>query len=161
MTISKGLSTYLKDHFAGAAGGSELAGRVSAEYSDGPVGAFLAELARDIEADKDALQELMGRLDVAPDPLKAAAGWVAEKASRFKLSETLTGDADLKRLMEFEVLSLGIGGKLALWRSLSAIADTEPGLAGVDLAGLAERAEHQRASLEEHRLAAARAALTN
>jgi hypothetical protein len=40
------------------------------------------------------------------------------------------------------------------------VADAYPALAKVDLAGLQKRAQLQREDLEEHRLAAARAALT-
>lgn len=161
MTVSKGMSTYLRDHLAGATAGGELARKISEEYRDGRLGTYLLELARDIEQDTDSLQTLMAALDVAPDPLKQAAGWVAEKASRLKLSAVLTGDRDLKRLLELEVLCLGIEGKLSLWRSLIAVVDTETRLASTDLAVLAKRAEQQRAGLEQHRLEAAQAALTN
>ncbi|MBA3744262.1 hypothetical protein [Sporichthya sp.] len=159
MTSTKALGTYLQDHLAGATAGSELARKLGSEYTTGPLGGFLSELSRDIDQDKDTLTEVMGSLDISPDVIKQATGWVAEKMTRLKLSDRMTGDPDLTRLMEFEVMSIGIEGKLALWRALIAVADELPGLAGVDLPGLAKRAEHQIAGLEEHRLEAARAAL--
>lgn len=155
MASTDALGTYLRDHLGGANLGVGLAERLAATYTDVPLGPFVTELARDISHDKDALEDLMGRLGVKVDPLKEAAGWVAEKVSRLKLSDAMTGDPDLKRLLELEVLAMGIDGKIALWHSLLVVADTRPELATADLAGLAKRAEEQRAGLEEHRLRAA------
>lgn len=56
-------------------------------------------------------------------------------------------------------MSLGIEGKLALWRALAAAAATAPELVGVDYALLEQRAIEQRASVETVRLDAARVAL--
>jgi hypothetical protein len=153
------LNTYLQDHLGGANMGVALAEKLAETYTEPPLGPFATELARDIAQDKVALEDLMAKLGVKPDMLKEAAGWVAEKASRLKLTDALTGDPDLKRLLELEVLAMGIDGKIALWHSLLAVADRHPELAGFDLAGLAKRADGQRAELEEHRLRAAAAAL--
>jgi hypothetical protein len=158
MSAKSGLDVYLKDHFAGAAGGSELAAKLSADHGEGPLGTFLAELSREIDHDKDTLENLMASLGVQPDPVKQAGAWVAEKASRLKLSDTLTANPDLKRLLQFELLSLGIEGKGELWRALITV--EEAGLqVDADLEELIRRADQQRARLEEHRLEAARAAL--
>ncbi len=160
MASAKGLETYLNDHLAGSATGSELASKISSEYADTRFGPFLAELARDIEQDKVTLEGLMERLGIQRSPIKHAAGWIVEKVSRLKLSETMTGDQDLKRLLEFETLSLGIEGKLSMWRALIEVSDSYPELAAIDLAGLAKRAESQRSTLEDHRLQVANGALT-
>ncbi|MGH3811678.1 MAG: hypothetical protein ACRDUV_04370 [Pseudonocardiaceae bacterium] len=160
MASVKGLETYLNDHLAGSATGSELANKVSSEYADTRFGPFLAELAREIEQDKMTLEGLMERLGIPRSPTKQAAGWITEKVTRLKLSETMTGDQDLKRLLEFETLSLGIEGKLLMWRTLIEVSDSHPELAATDLARLAKRAETQRASLEDHRLQVANGALT-
>jgi hypothetical protein len=160
MAADEGLATYLRDHLGGAAMGVELANKIAAEYADTPAGPFLAGLAGDIEADRASLEELMDRLQIAPGPLRQAAGWIAEKLSRVRLSETMAGTPELKRLMEFEVMALGIEGKLAMWRALSTISTSRPELAAFDLARLVERAETQRGALEGHRITAAAAALT-
>ncbi|MGH3984858.1 MAG: hypothetical protein ACRDST_19775 [Pseudonocardiaceae bacterium] len=160
MASAQGLETYLNDHLAGAAGGSELASKISSEYAGTRFGPFLAELARDIEQDKTTLEELMDRLGMQQSAIKQGASWIAEKISRLKLSETMTGDQDLKRFMEFETLSLGIEGKLLLWRALIEIRDSHAELAATDLDRLAKRAESQRSNLEDHRLQVANAALT-
>ncbi|MGH3479068.1 MAG: hypothetical protein ACRDRY_20760 [Pseudonocardiaceae bacterium] len=160
MASSKGLETYLNDHLAGAATGTELADKISSEYAKTTFGPFLAELARDIEQDKATLEGLMERLGIPRSPSKQAAGWITEKITRLKLSETMTGDQDLKRLLEFETLSLGIEGKLSMWRTLIEVSGSHAELAAIDLARLAKRAETQRSSLEDHRFQAAKGALT-
>lgn len=158
MSVSSGLDVYLKDHLAGATGGSELAAKLSADNAAGPLGAFLADLSRQVEHDRETLEGLMERLGVKPDPLKQAGAWVAEKASRIKLTDTFHGNTDLKCLLQLEMLSLGIVGKSELWRAL--ITAREAGLEiDLDLEALARRADDQRSSLEEYRLDAARAAL--
>jgi hypothetical protein len=161
MASAKGLATYLNDHLAGSAAGSELASKISSEYADTPSGPFLAELAREIEQDKVTLEGLMERLGIQQSPLKQAAGWIVERISRLKLSETMTGDSNLKCLLEFETLSLGIEGKLSMWRALLAVSDSYAELAAIDLASLAKRAENQRSTLEDHRLRIAHTALAN
>lgn len=160
MASAKGLETYLNDHLAGAAAGSELASKISSECAGTRFGPFLAELAREIEQDKVTLEGLMERLGIQQSPVKQAAGWIVEKVTRLKLSETMTGDQDLKRLLEFETLSLGIEGKLSMWRALIEVSDSYAELAAIDLARLAKRAESQRSDLEVHRLQVANAALT-
>ncbi|MDQ4031807.1 MAG: hypothetical protein M3332_05880 [Actinomycetota bacterium] len=160
MASAQGLEIYLIDHLAGAAAGTELASKISSQYAGTRFGPFLAELASDIEQDKATLEELMERLGIQRSVIKQGASWVAEKVSRLKLSETMTGDQDLKRFLEFETLSLGVEGKLSLWRALIEIRDSYPELAPTDLAGLVKRAENQRSILEDHRLQVANAALT-
>src|SRR5262249_54023608 len=161
MTSPTGLTTYLNDHLAGAVAGSELANQIGSEYADTSFGPFLTELANEIEQDKATLEGLMQRLGITPSPIKQLAGWVGEKLSRLKLSETMTTDQDLKRLLEFETLSLGIEGKLAMWRALIEVSQSHPELAATDLKTLAKRAESQRATLEDHRIQIVRQALTD
>jgi hypothetical protein len=159
MASTELLRTYLNDHLAGAAAGSELAKKISAEHQGTSTGEFLAELAQDIEQDRVTLAELADRLGVEKDPVKEAAGWFMEKFSRVKLSDRFTGSAELKLLLEFETLSLGIEGKLALWRSLQQVSDRHPELDDTELDSLVKRAQDQRSRLEEHRLETAKRAL--
>lgn len=160
MASNKLLATYLNDHLAGASAGSELAQKISSENSGSPLGTFLSELARDIEQDRRTLEGLMDRLGIGKDPVKELSGWILEKFSRLKLSDQMTGSGDLKRLLEFEALSLGIEGKLSMWRALKTVSGNNAEIAETDLDGLAKRAEDQRSTLEEHRVGVARAALS-
>jgi hypothetical protein len=155
------LAIYLNDHLAGSTTGIELARRIRSENEGTPLGTFMAHLVGEIEADRRALEELMDRLDVAQDKVKIAGAWAGEKIGRLKLNGQLLGYSPLSRLVELEGLSLGVTGKLGLWRALLAHADRDTRLDRVELEHLAERAEEQREGLEAHRLAAAREAFAD
>jgi hypothetical protein len=87
------------------------------------------------------------------------AAWTAEKAGRLKLNGRLTSYSPLSRVVELEALSIGVEGKLAMWRALKRIADEDPRLDAEQLDALVKRAQSQRRRLERHRLNAAREAL--
>lgn len=158
MAQNEALDAYLNDHLAGAAAGVELAERI-AEHNPGPLATHLEELGLAIAADRDTLEQLMERLGVIPSRPKQVAGKVLETLSRFRLNERITGSPDVTRLMEIETLSLGIEGKLALWRSLEQVTASRPELADFDLGALIARAVDQRSGLEPFRLEAAATAL--
>ena len=152
------LAVYLNDHLAGATLGLELLRRTARENEDSALGSFLANvLLPEIEEDRRTLQRLMGQFGIAPSRPKMAAAWLAEKLARLKLNGELRRYSPLSRLVELEGLAVGIEGKRALWLALGAA--RLGGLSGFDFQALAERAEFQRSRLEEHRLAAATAAL--
>jgi hypothetical protein len=154
------LGVYLNDHLAGAAAGVELAEKLAARGEGTPFGTALAAVAREIKADKDVLEGLVERLGVGKSPVKQAAGWAFEKVTRLRFNRQLTGSEDLTRLLEVEALSLGIEGKLALWRALREAAGPDAGLGEADLDRLIARARQQREALEPHRLAAAAGAFS-
>jgi hypothetical protein len=156
---SKYLATYLNDHLLGATAGCELVRRAARENEGSELGSFLSQLAREIEADRDALKAIMGELDVKVDHLKVAVGWTAEKFGRLKPNAQLRGYSPLSPLVELEGLSIGVQGKLAMWRALAEIAD-ELGVDRARLQELAVRAESQQADVERHRVDVARGALT-
>jgi hypothetical protein len=146
------LAIYLNDHLAGATAGRELARRAAAG-NKGPIyGTFLADLAVEIEADRQSLISLMGALDIGIDRKKVIGGWAAEKLGRLKLNGRLLGYSPLSRLIELEGLTLGVRGKLALWLALKELEGEHPAIAGAGLAELIARAEGQLRELEEHRL---------
>jgi hypothetical protein len=154
------LGVYLNDHLAGSAAGLELAEKLRDNNQGTELGKVMAAMHRDIAQDREALEELMARLEVERHPVKEAAGWALEKLSRLRLNPALTGGADLTRLLETEALSLGIEGKLAMWLTLKAAGDGgDDRLAGNDFDRLIERARGQRRALEPHRIAAALASL--
>lgn len=159
MAANELLGTYLNDHLAGATAGSQLAQKMAAENTGTELGAYLAELSRDIEEDRTTLEDLMERLGIEKNPAKEAAGWLIEKVSRLKLSDRFSGSSDLKLLLELESLGIGIQGKMMMWQALQEASDGIPELATLDLAGLAKRADDQRATVEGHRRETARRAL--
>jgi hypothetical protein len=149
---SEPLRTYLHDHLAGATAGSGLARKIAEENRETQLGEVMTGLATEIEADRRMLMDLVTRLGYGRNQLKEAAGWVAEKVTRLKFSKSMAGTRELKLLLELETLSLGIEGKLAMWRLLQNRA--EPRLAEFDLDELIKRAEDQRATVERYRVEA-------
>jgi len=154
---TSGIETYLQDHLAGSVAAVELVERAIAENEGNQLAVVLGGVLADIREDQDVLRGLLAGLDAGESPLKKAGAWLAEKAGRLKLGDT--GEPAIQRLEMLEALSLGILGKLALWRALQRVADRHPALAGVDLARLELRAREQHERIEAHRLEAAVKAL--
>lgn len=115
------LKTYLRDHFAAAVGGVNLAERVESNNADTDFEEPLRRLRIDIERDCDTLSRVMVALDVERGKLKAAATWVGEKVARLKLNNRLVGYSPLSRVEELESLRGAVQMKRALWDTLSQI----------------------------------------
>ncbi len=147
------LSIYLNDHLAGAMVGVELVRRLRSSNQGGELGRLLDELHGEIEAERETLRRLMRQLDIEESKVKPAGAWLMEKVGRLKLNGQLRGYSPLSRLVELEGLSIGIAGKMEMWRALAHTFD-EP-VPGFDFTALAELAASQRDRLESHRLAAA------
>lgn len=154
---SGGLETYLHDHLAGSVAAVEMVERAIAENEGNPLAVVLAQVLADIREDQDVLRRLLAGLGAGESPLKKAGAWLMEKAGRLKLGDT--GEAAIQRFEMLEALSLGILGKLALWRALQRVADRHTALREVDLAALEQRALEQHQRIERYRLEAAREAL--
>ncbi|MEA2229044.1 MAG: hypothetical protein QOH46_3600 [Solirubrobacteraceae bacterium] len=149
------LAIYLNDHLAGSTAGVELARRARGNNRGTPYHEPLDRLATEIAEDRAALLDVMRRLGVGRDPVKEWAGWLAEKGGRLKRNGRLMGYSPLSRVVELEVLALGVEGKGALWRALERTVGGDPLLAGVDLEELLARADRQREDLERLRVSAA------
>jgi hypothetical protein len=117
----------------------------------------VAKICAEIEADRKILERMMERLGVHRRRVKAAAAWAAEKLGRLKLNGQLTGYSPLSRLVELEMLCIGIAGKEQLWRALGH--SRGESLGEFDFEQLAERAARQRDRIEELHLEAADRAL--
>ena len=154
------LEVYLNDHLAGATFGAELARQLEARVRHPDFQSEMSRLAEDIEADLDTLRDLMQRLGASANPGKQVAAWVAEKASRLKLSGVTSADDELGTFLGLEALSLGVEGKAALWTALRELRGRYPELRSVDLDGLLDRAQRQRALLESERIAIVTRSLT-
>lgn len=146
------LAIYLRDHHAGATAGLEVARRSARSNRGSELGAFLERLAREIEEDRAELERIMRARGVRPSRPKDAGAWLAAKAGRLKLNGRLRSYSPLSRVLELEGLTIGVTGKLALWRAL------EPVTGDPALPALQERAEAQRAELVRHHGDAVRAA---
>jgi hypothetical protein len=150
------LAIYLSDHLAGATGGVELARRARSSNQGTKLGEALEQVCAEIEADRTTLERVMERLGVKRNRPKVVGAWAAEKLGRLKLNGRLTGYSPLSRLVELEMLHIGITGKIQLWQALDETRSA--GLAQFDFPDLVKRAESQRARVERLRLDAAREA---
>lgn len=145
------LRTYLDDHLAGAQAALGVLGRLEPDPADG---LDLVALRREIEVDREEAVRLVEHLGERRSGIKRAAGWVASQLSRPKLPD----DGALGRFEALELLSLGILGKRALWRTLATLREEEPGLQLLDLELLERRAVEQHEQVERARLACAQRA---
>jgi hypothetical protein len=154
----KYLRIYLQDHLAGSTAGLELARRTSKANRGSEYGPPLAKIADEIESDRRQLQAIMDALGFGGDRLKNVAAWTLEKAGRLKLNGEFTHYSPLSRVVELEGLLTGITGKWGLWVALLEVAPGEPRLDAELLTRLRDRAEEQRATVQELREKASREA---
>jgi hypothetical protein len=76
-----------------------MARRSAANNRGSDLGGFLADLAREIEEDRDSLLALMDGLGVGTDRIKVLGGWAAEKLGRLKSNGRLFSYSPLSRLV--------------------------------------------------------------
>jgi hypothetical protein len=153
------LATYLNDHLAGAVAALELLEHLEMAHSGTPVARDLSALHAEIEADRGVLESLMMRLHVTESRPRKATAWLAERLVRLKLQLDDSGRGAFRLFESLEAVSLGIEGKLTLWRTLASLAPAVPDVSSLDYDTLMARAINQRGRAEELRLAAATAAL--
>jgi hypothetical protein len=156
------MAIYLNDHLGASVAGIELAKRCRSNNRTGALADYLDTFIGEIEEDHLILQELIDRIGARKDPLKLAAGLVAERLGRLKPNGTLLGYSDLSRFEELEGLAVGAEAQGAMWRALAAVAaggDGDGRLEGFDLDRLARRAARQHEELEAFRVEAGKEAL--
>jgi len=154
----KYLRIYMQDHLAGSTTGLELARRTAGANEGTDYGPPLAKIVDQIASDRRQLENIIRDLGFGADKLKNMAAWGLEKVGRLKLNGELTSYSPLSRVVELEGLLTGITGKWGLWVALLEVAPSEPRLDATLLARLRDRAEEQRATVEELREKAAREA---
>ncbi len=155
--MSDPLQTYLADHLAGAVHAIELVKNLQDKYRNETLGQFAGNLLSAIEADKKVLEDLAKQIGGGPSTVKDAISWAGERFSRLKLRHD--DEESLGTFQALEHLSLGIQGKLALWRGLALVAAGENRLQGPDYHALEARAEQQYQEVEQKRLELAPKAL--
>lgn len=142
--MAKPFVTYLRDHLAGAEFAINLMKDLSRQDSDPAVGSLMGVLLPEVEADGEALEALVAGLGSEPSTLKETLAGIAQKAGRTKLSP----EHPLGLFESIEVLSLGVLGKLALWRTIETLQQAGVALPPIDVQKLAARAETQHSHLE-------------
>jgi hypothetical protein len=147
------IGTYLNDHLAGSTVGVERA-RMARDANEGTEFAEpLARVCGQIEDDREALVAIIDELGVGRSRIKPVLGWIGERLGRLKPNGQLRGYSPLGRVIDLELLILGISGKLRLWTLLGEVLDGE---SSADLPALIRRAEGQRSTIEDLQLRAAR-----
>ncbi len=120
----------------------------------------MSSLAPQIEQDRQTLIDLMERLGTSKNPVKQATTWLAEKASRAKFSGLTSGEPELGTFMALETLTLGVAGKVSLWKALKEVEGRYEVLRATNLDELLQSARTQHDALERERIAASARALT-
>ena len=146
------LGIYLNDHLAGATAGSELASRMARSHRGREEAVPLSRLAVEIAQDRSALLAIMASLGITARGYKVGAAWIGEKIGQLKFNGRLLGRSPLSDLEELELLWLGVEGKVAGWRTLRTLADTDPRLDAGRLDELIARGRSQAGQLEELRI---------
>lgn len=128
-----------------------MARRIATNVGSNGVGSPLAEIATKVEEDFLSLERLMRELEIEPSRTKDVLSQLGERLSRLKPNGRIGGRSRLSDVLELEMLVVGITGKQALWESLRFV----PSVSHTELDELIERAEQQKATVEECRQEAA------
>lgn len=151
MQANERLAIYLNDHLAG----SVIALEMLEDLADDPE---LADLRREIMADREVLERLISHTGAEISQPRQAAAWLTEKLGDVKLYLDDPDQSGLRRLEMLETIAMGIFGKESLWAGLQEAAPGNPLLQSEDYPTLRRRAQEQRERIETLRLEAARAA---
>ena len=117
--MSDPLRSYLHDHLAGSHFATKLLNALQEQYKDDALGKFAGTMLAEVAQDQKILEEIIQHVGTAHLDLTESVGWLAERASQFKLHRDDSG-VGLGTFEALEVLTLGIRGKLALWQALPA-----------------------------------------
>jgi hypothetical protein len=150
---------YLNDHLAGATAGVELV-KQAAERHDGELGEFFTQLADEITGDYNTLTSLMDQLDAHASGAKEVLAKAGSVASEAKFSGESMDDPSFGTFLTLETLSIGVEGKLCMWKALKVVEGDVPELAAANVDTLIERAQSQRDKIEGKRLEVAGSALS-
>jgi hypothetical protein len=149
--MSDALATYLHDHLAASHFAIKLLGSLEEQYKGDKLGEFARWLAAQLKQDQEALRQVIQKVGETQLDLTEATGWLAEKASQFKLERDDPGGG-LGTFEAIETLTLGIRGKLAVWHALPLIREIDRRVPPIDFGRLAVRADEQYAAVEQQRL---------
>jgi hypothetical protein len=153
------IHVYLNDHLAGATAGVDLV-KQAAERHDGELGEFFAQLADEISADHNTLTSLMDQMDAHHSGAKEVLAKAGSEISEAKFSGESMNDPEFGTFLTLETLSIGVEGKLCMWKALKVVEDGHPELKSAGIDALIDRAQAQRDKLESKRLEVAGSALS-
>lgn len=139
------LKDYLQHHWVGSTAGVHAFRRVGRNHEDPDAAAEIRDLAGEVEADRQALREIMRSVGVQPSLVGTTGARLGELLGRLKPNGHLFTRAPLTDVIELETLRLAVTGKKAGFEVLRAAADEDARLDPYTLDRLLERAdEHVR-----------------
>ena len=154
MNEENALPVYLQDHLAGALHAVDLLERLRDGHGPDRIGIFAGELLVEVRSDLGTLKQISEEIGEGSSGIKDIASRIAERVGRLKLDDG--GKITFETFESLEFLTLGVHGKLALWRGLAVASTTDVRLQGVDYGLLERRAASQEEKIEAERLALAR-----
>jgi hypothetical protein len=117
------LATYLNNHLLGSTAGRDLFRRVARQHTGSEVGQEIRELAREVDADRESLLDIMRRLGVPARASSSLLGSLGEKVGRLKPNGRIIQRSPVSDVIELEGLRAAVAGKAAGWETLLSIAD--------------------------------------
>jgi hypothetical protein len=147
-----GLTTYLNDHLAGSVAAIDLLDHLLERAPSPEAKRLFADLRAEVSQDQEALQVIIRRAGADESGWRKAGAWISEKLGRLKLRIDDPANDTLHELEAVEALTLGLLGKLALWRALATAGADLEWLHGIDLDRLQQRGLDQHARAEARRL---------
>ena len=115
------LRVYVNDHLAVAEGISGLGRRVASAKRWRDQRADFERLARVLEDNRRALEEVLTSRGLKPDPLKSLLARGGELAGRLKGNGRLVRASPLNRMVEIDGLRLGVLACMTPWETLIAL----------------------------------------
>lgn len=137
------LTSYLNDHLAGATAGRDLFRRAARSHQGDDLGGQLADLAREVDEDRDALIDTMTTLGIRRNPAAVLLGATAERVGRLKPNGFVIRRSPLSDVVELEGMRLAVAAKLAGWEMLLAVAADDTRLDRTALEDSVRRANDQ------------------
>jgi hypothetical protein len=156
--MSEPLTIYINDHLGGARIAAQVLEAMRDQHDDSRFREFADLLLPEIQSDDRTLRSIAEKVGPGPSALKDAGGWLLEKFARLKLGHT--GSTDFAMFESVELLTLGIHGKLCLWKALQAASHSDARLREYDFDNLIHRAEWQYDKVESERLNLAQTVLS-
>jgi hypothetical protein len=153
------LNIYINDHLALLVAELDLAKRCHGNNSRGELGDFLSQLLNDLQTEKALLGQMLDQLGSSENLAKQAMAWIAEKAGRFKLNDSILCYSQLSRLIELEMLYLGAVERHSFWENLLAARPSHSTLGEIDFSQRNQLAIDHADRLRHFRLEAATATL--
>lgn len=153
------IAAYLQTHLAGSRAGVDLFERSAKHQFNPEIGTALADIRREVLAERDTMQQIMAALGVEENLVRSTLARVGERVSRLKPNGSLLHRTSLTDLVELEALRIAVSGKQAGWEALLAIEDLVPELDRESLEQLVAQGTDQLARLADLHTIAARAAL--